>query len=335
MDEVAIVLLVHEKPGVTTTGQPPSTMRKVRNHLMFFPIVYYDDGYGWTYGGRTTVVNVAGRGTHFSVPLTWGADKHAAFEADRTFNSGLFTRATGTFGILQQENPYYNVADQRVTGKGRLERRLFDRITLGGEIGRSNVEFGTINDHIWTTTADATLDTRRDPKYPSDAVLTGISWTRLHAIGVTSFSANGDTVDKVTYDARGFKRLFGQNVLAVRAQYDTASGPLPPYEQPLIEGFVVRSAPTGLLAGDKRLIWSGEVRVPISSPLNAGKLGFDVFYDGGTVAPFNQSVTKQKPQSGAGAGAWLIFTVIQLNLDVAHSFNGTGTRVHFGTGFSF
>ena len=334
MDDVAIVLLVHEKAGVTASGQPPSTLRKVRNHLMFFPIVYYDDGYGLTYGGRTTIVNVAGRGTHFSIPLTWGANKQAAFEADRTFNSGLFTRATGSFGILQQENPYYNVADQRVTGKGRLERRLFDRITLGGEIGRSNVEFGTINDHIWTTTADATLDTRRDPKYPSDAVLTGVSWTRLHAIGATSFSGS-ETVDKVTYDARGFKRLFGQNVLAARVLYDTASGPLPVYEQPLLEGFVVRSAPAGLMAGDKRLVWSGEVRVPISSPLNTGKLGFDVFYDGGTVAPFDQSVTKQKTQDGAGAGVWLIFTVIQLNLDVAHSFTGTGTRVHFGTGFSF
>ncbi|HEX6463852.1 MAG TPA: hypothetical protein VFZ98_05345, partial [Vicinamibacterales bacterium] len=290
---------------------------------------------GWTYGGRTTIVNVAGKGTHFSVPLTWGADKHAAIEADRTFNSGPFTRATGTFGILQQENPFYNVEDQRVTGKGRLERRLFDRVILGGEVGRSRVEFGTIRDQIWTTTADATLDTRRDPKYPSDAVLTGVSWTRLYGVGATSFSANGKTVDKVTYDARGFKRLFRQNVLAVRVLYDTASGPLPRYEQPLLEGYFVRSATAGQFAGDKRLVWSGEVRVPISSPLDTGKLGLNVFYDGGTIAPYGQSVTKQKPQSGGGAGVWLIFTVIQLNLDIAHSFNGTGTRVHFGTGFSF
>src|SRR5262249_5570102 len=212
MDDVAIVLLVHEKPGVTATGQPPSTFRKIRNHLMFFPIVYYDDGYGWTYGGRTSLVNIAGKGTHIAAPLTWGADKHAALEVDRTFNAGPFTRVFGSYGILQHENPFYNVDDQRVTARGRIERRLFDRVTLGGELAHQSIDFGdTTRDRIWTTTLDATLDTRRDPKYPVDAVYTGVIWRRLHAIGVTSFSATGDAINKTTYDARGFKRLFGQN----------------------------------------------------------------------------------------------------------------------------
>jgi hypothetical protein len=177
MEDVAIVLLVHEKPGVTVAGQPPSTLRKIRNHLMYFPIVYYDDGYGWTYGARTSLVNIAGKGTHIAVPLTWGADKHAAVEIDRTFNGGPFTRVLGSYGILQHENPFYNVDDQRVTLNGRVERRLFDRVTLGGELGRQNIDFGTTSDRIWTTTFDATLDTRRDPKYPVDAVYTGVIWS--------------------------------------------------------------------------------------------------------------------------------------------------------------
>jgi outer membrane protein assembly factor BamA len=335
MDDVAIVLLVHEKPGVTVTGQPPSTFRKIRNHLMYFPIVYYDDGYGWTYGARTSFVNVAGKGTHIAVPLTWGADKHAALEVDRTFNSGPFTHVLGSYGILEHENPYYNVDDQRVTFDGRLERRLFDRLILGAEMGRQNIDFGPTYDRIWTTTFDATLDTRRDPKYPVDAAYTGVSWTRLHSIGVTSFSANGDAINKTTYDLRGFKRLFGQNVLALHLQYDTANAPLPEYERPLIEGFFVRSAPTGTFAGDKRLLWSGELRFPISSPLSTGRIGVNAFYDAGTVAPFGQSVLKQKAIDGVGGGVWLIFTVIQLNFNVAHSLNGTGTRFNFGTGFSF
>jgi hemolysin activation/secretion protein len=124
-------------------------------------------------------------------------------------------------------------------------------------------------------------------------------------------------------------------VLALHLQYDTASAPLPQYEQPLIEGYFVRSAPTGTFAGDKRLLWSGEVRFPISSPLSTGRIGVNVFYDAGTVAPFGQSVLKQAPIDGAGAGVWLIFTVVQLNFNVAHSLNGTGTRFNFGTGFSF
>jgi outer membrane protein assembly factor BamA len=122
MDDVAIVLLVHEKPGVSPSGQPPSTFRKIRTHLMYFPIVYYDDGYGWTYGARTSLVNIAGKGTHIAVPLTWGADKHASLEVDRTFNTGPLTRITGSYGILQRENTFYRFDDQRVPGPGRAER---------------------------------------------------------------------------------------------------------------------------------------------------------------------------------------------------------------------
>ena len=335
MDEVAIVLLVHEKAGVTAGGQPPSTFHKVRNHLMYFPIVYYNDGYGWTYGARVSMVNIIDKSTHIAAPLTWGADKHAAIEVDRTFNSGLLTHVTGSYGILQHENPFYNVDDQRVFASGRIERRLWDKVILGGELGRQNIEFGSTFDRVWTTAADATLDTRRDPLYPVDATYLGVIWTRFNAIGEASFSANGNSVDKITYDSRGFKRLFGQNVLALHLRYDTATGPLPAYEQPLLEGYFIRSAPTGQHAGDKRLLWSGEVRIPISSPLSTGRVGLNVFYDAGTVAPYGQSILKQKTEDGAGVGAWLIFTVIQLNFNVAHSFNGTGTRFNFGTGFSF
>jgi hemolysin activation/secretion protein len=163
-----------------------------------------------------------------------------------------------------------------------------------------------------------------------------VQWTRLFPLGVNSFSPDGHhTVDKITYDARGFKRLFRQNVLALHLQYDTATAPLPQYEQPLLEGYYIRSAQTGQHAGDKRLLWSGEVRIPISSPLSSGRIGLNVFYDAGTVAPFGESVLNQKAESGAGAGFWMIFTVVQLNFNVAHSFNGTGTRFNFGTGFSF
>ena len=69
MDDVAVLLVVHEKPGVTASGQPPGVFRTIRSKLMFFPIIGYDDGYGWTYGLRTSIVNVAGRRTAIRVPL--------------------------------------------------------------------------------------------------------------------------------------------------------------------------------------------------------------------------------------------------------------------------
>jgi len=335
MDEVALVLVVHERAGLSATGEPPSPLRRFRNRLMFFPILRYDDGYGWTYGGQTAVVDALGKGTRLSVPLSWGATKRAAIEADRTFKTGPLTRLTGTFGVTQRENPHFGVDDRRTAVSARAERRLFDVVTLGGEIGRTHLTFEPVHDRFWTTGADATVDTRRDPSFPSDAVLASASWTRLHAIDTTSFGAPGDSVDRYRFDARGFKRLFGQNVIAVRAEYDTASAPLPQYEQWLLGGSSLRGVPSGAFAGDRRFLWSAELRVPFSSPFSVGRVGFNVFMDGGATAAYGERIWDQPRHKSAGAGLFLIATVLQLNLDVSRSIDGKSTRVHFGTGFTF
>jgi outer membrane protein assembly factor BamA len=332
MDEVALVLLVHEKPGISPTGEPPSLGRRLRSRLMFFPIFYYDDGYGWTYGGRTTVRDALGKGTRLSAPLSWGATKRAAIEADRTFVTGPLTRLSGSFGIVQRENPHFLVDDRRTELQARAERRLFGRVTLGGELGRTNVTFSPLNERFWTTGADATLDTRNDPMFPSDAVLASAGWSRLHGIGATTFGAS---VDRYRLDARGFKRLFGQNVIAVRAAYDTASAPLPQYEQWLLGGSSLRGVPSGTFAGDKRFLWSAELRVPFSSPLSVGRVGFNVFMDGGATALYGERIWDQPRHRSAGAGLFLIATVLQLNFDVSRSIDGHSTRFHFGTGFTF
>jgi outer membrane protein assembly factor BamA len=335
MDEIAIVLVVHERPGISATGEPPSVMRRIRSRLMFFPIIHYDDGYGWTYGGQTAVVDALGKGTRLSFPLSWGATRRAAIEADRTFKTGPLTRLTGSFGIAQRENPHFLVDDRRTEGKARAERRLFNMVILGGEVGRTRVNFLPARESFWSTGADATLDTRRDPSFPSDAVLASVTWSRLHPIGATSFAASGSGVDRYRFDARGYKRLFRQNVLAVRAEYAGASDPLPQYEQWLLGGSNLRGVRSGSFAGDKRFLWSAEVRAPFSSPLSVGRVGFNVFVEGGATAPYGQSLRDQPRHESAGAGLFLIAAVLQLNAEVSRSIDGKTTRFHFGTGFTF
>ena len=335
MDEVALVLIVHEHAGVSaTTGEPPGVLRRLRNRLMFFPIIHYDDGYGWTYGGQTAVVDALGKGTRVSFPLSWGATRRAAVEADRTFKTGPLTRLTGSFGIAQRENPHFLVDDRRTEVKARAERRLFNMVTLGGELGRTRVEFLPARDRFWTTGAEAALDTRRDPSFPSDAVLASVTWNRLHPIGQTSFGA-ADPVDRYRLEARGFKRLFRQNVFAVRAEYDTASAPLPQYEQWLLGGSSLRGTKSGVYAGDQRFLWSAELRVPFSSPFSVGRVGFNAFMDGGATAAYGERIWDQPRHKSAGAGLFLIATVLQLNFDVSRSIDGKSTRFHFGTGFTF
>jgi outer membrane protein assembly factor BamA len=328
MDEVALVLLVHERPGVTPEGKRPPAIKRITSRLMFLPILHYDDGYGWTYGARTTAVDLLGLGERLSVPLSWGATRRAALETERALKSGPFTRVLGSFGISQRENPFYNVDDRRTEVSGRVERRLFRVLTLGADAGRTNITFADTDGHFWTSGADVTFDTRSDPAFPSDAVLLGAGWNRLH-------QSSASDIDRYRLDGRGYKRLYRQAVVALHAQYDTASAPLPPYEQWLLGGDSLRGTHAGTVAGDKRLFGSVELRVPFSSPLSTGRIGFNVFMDGGIDAPYGQRLSDAERHRSAGAGVFIVAPLVRLNLDVARSLDGHSTRVHFGTGFTF
>ena len=328
MDEIALVLLVHERPGVTASGNPPTIFRQIRSRLMFLPILHYEEGYGWTYGGRTSTVDLFGGGERLSVPLSWGGTRRAALDAERTFKSGPLTRVAGSFGISRRENPHFLVADRRTAVTGRAERRLFGLLTLGAEAGRSAVTFADVRGHLWTTGADVTLDTRNDPAFPSNSFLAGFSWNRLHQPGVAP-------IDRYRLDGRGYWRLVGQAVLAVRAEYDVASAPVPAYEQWLLGGESLRGARAGTFAGDTRLVTTTEIRMPFSTPLSTARAGFIVFFDAGTDVLHGTRLRDASISRGAGAGVFIVAPLVRLNLDLAHSLNGYGTRVHFRTGFTF
>jgi outer membrane protein assembly factor BamA len=328
MDEIALVLLVHERPGVTPDGKRPPALKRVTSRLMFLPILRYDDGYGWTYGARTSAVDLLGLGERLSVPLSWGATRRAALESERTFTSGPLTRVLGSFGISQRENPFYQVDDRRTELTARVERRLFRLLTLGADAGRTNITFAGSDGHFWTSGADATLDTRGDPAFPSDAVVLGVGWNRLH-------QSTGGAIDRYRLDGRGYKRVYRQAVVAVHAQYDTASAALPPFEQWLLGGDSLRGTRGGTFAGDKRLFGGVELRVPFSSPLSTGRVGFNVFTDAGIDASYGQRLAEAQRHRSAGAGLFIVAPLVRLNLDVARSLDGHSTRLHFGTGFTF
>ena len=326
MDQVSLVLLVHERPGVTPSGEPPSVFRRVRSRLMFLPILDYEDGYGWTYGARTSLVRTIG-GERLSFPLSWGGTRRAAIEADRTFQSGPLTRVFAAYGIEQRENPYFHLDDRRVEVRGRADKRLFGVLTLGATGAHEDVTFGGVDQPQWSAGADVTLDTRRDPAYPVNAVFARLAWDRLHLAG--------EAIDRYRYTARGYRRVYRQAIFAARVEFDTASAPLPAHELWLLGGTFVRGIPAATAAGDKLLAWTGEVRVPFSSPLSIARVGFNVFMDGGAVAPYAVEIRHAEVERAAGAGFFALLPFVKLNLEVAHSLNGRGTRLHFATGFTF
>lgn len=338
MDQVALLIVVHERPGTSPSGQPPSTLRRMKNHLMFFPIVNYDEGYGWTYGMQTSIVGVLGRREQFSVPLSWGATRQAAIDVVKPFTTGPLSRISGSFGISQTENPHFLADDRRTAFDIRAERRLFGHLTFGADAGRDQVRFApedqpaipVVHDRFWISGADATFDTRIDPAFPVDAVLASARVERLSA------GLRAQPVERYRFSAAGYKRVFREVVFAAHTEYDSASGPLPSYEEWLLGGSSLRGTRAGTFAGDQRLLWGGEFRVPFSSPLSdLGRTGFNVFLDGGSVAPFGESIAHAATERGAGAGFFIIATVVRLNFEVAHSLDNRGTRFRFGMGFTF
>jgi len=332
--DVAVLLLVHEKAGTfSSAGIIQRTSRpfgRVSDRLMFLPIVNYADGYGLTYGGRMSTIGVLGGGERLSVPLTWGGTRRAALEADRTFKRGPFTRVESSVAIWQRENPHFAIDDRRVELKARAERRLARVVKAGIQTTRSSVDFGEVDDRLWTLGADAVLDTRADPNFPRNAVYLGTGWTGLH---VRSAS---ERIDLYTTDARGYLGILGQAVGAVRAQYTTASSRLPDYERMLLGGeSTLRGFRAGTFDGDRLLTTSAEVRVPLSSLLSSARLGVLGFVDSGKAWDAGGRAADREWHHGIGGGVFFIAPLVRLNLDLAHGLKGGDTRLHLGVGFAF
>jgi hypothetical protein len=332
--DVAIVLLVHERPGTTSVSgvlrRPSRPFGRVSDRLMFLPILNYSDGYGFTYGGLMSAKDTLGLGERISVPLTWGGTRRAALEIDRTFKSGPLTRAESSIAIWQRENPRFDIADRRVELKGRAERRIMRVLRLGAQASRSSIDFGGLDDHLWTFGTDALVDTRADPSFPRNAFLLGAGWTGLH------FRNTPDRIDRYNTDARGYVGLIGQAVGAARVQYTSASGHLPDYERILVGGAsTLRGFRTGTFDGDRTLVTSAEVRLPITSVLSSARLGVMGFFDAAKAWDFGSRFEDARWHKGLGGGVFLIAPLIKLNLDVAHGLTDGDTRLHLGAGFAF
>jgi hypothetical protein len=331
----ALGLVVHEKPGVRSSApsgaaEPARSAGRLRSRLMFLPIVSFADGYGFTYGGRVSTLDLLGLDERLSVPLTWGGTRRAAFELERLFDRGPLTRVESSVAIWNRGNPRFDIREQRVEVKGRAERVLGDIFRAGVEASRSRIDFGDLRDRLWTLGTTAAVDTRLDPAYPANAVFLHASWTGLH------FDRIPGRVNRVAGDVRGYLRAIGQVVVAGRAQYAGADAALPPYERLLLGGSSsLRGFSAGSFDGDRMLTAAAEVRVPVTSVLNGIKLGLTGFVDAGTVWNAGDRREDAVWRQGVGAGLFLIASVVRINLDVARGLDGGRTRVHLSSGFTF
>jgi hypothetical protein len=341
--DVAIVLLVHEKVGVRTSASGEierPVIDRINNRIMFLPILNFVDGYGFTYGARFSTVDLLGAGERLSVPLTWGGTRRVALEADRTFKRGPVTRLFGSVGLWQRENPGFTLeaddddstTERRVEFKARAERNVAQLVTVGVESSHASVDFGPLaTTDQWTIGADAAIDTRTNPTFPANAIYVGAGWNALRVDGID------EPINRLTLDGRGYLRLIGQPVLAGRIQYFAADAELPLHERWLIGGSAsLRGYRAGSFNGNKALIASAELRIPLTSVVSGGKLGMTVFADAAKVGDSIVRLEDARWNKSAGAGLFLIASIFRLNLDVGRQLrDGGGTRVHLSSGFAF
>ncbi len=330
MTAVALVLLVHERAVPAGAPVVVRPWLRLARQSMFLPILGYEEGYGFTYGGRVTVVDGLGLGERVSVPLTWGGEKQAAVEVDRTFGGGPVARLFGRARVSVRRHPHYHVDERRAELGARVEQVVATRVRTGVEVGRASVRFGPAERGHWTIGVDATLDTRGDPAFPGHAVVLEAGWRSLRLDGARA------PVTQVRAEARGYLRVVGQSVLAVRARFDGADRALPPYEQWLLGGAgTLRGHRVGELVGDRRAASSVELRIPVDSPVGTGRAGFVVFYDAGKVWAAGEPFRAVRWRQGAGVGVFVLAPFFRLGLDVAANLDGGGGRAHLAFGLRF
>ena len=326
-DDILLMVVVDEVTAISDEDLTPGPMKKLRSSGMFMPVLSSEDGYGFTYGMRISFVDRLGPRSRISVPLTWGGERQARAQLERSFTSGPIERLSGEAGIGRRENPHFEIADTRVTVKARAESVAQRWLRLGVGAGYDDVKFGDVEERLNRVGGDVTIDTRVDPGFPRNAV---------HALfGLERLSFDSGRADRRTADVRGYVGLLGQTVLAVRGLSVTSKTPLPLYEQNLLGGDAnLRGFDAGYKANDNIAAVSAELRIPVTSPLSLGRFGIKVFTDAGAAYAAGERMADQKLEAGYGAGLYFHMTILRMSFDVAKAKNQSW-KWHFGLGVTF
>lgn len=329
--QIAIVIVVDEGPVrvVVGDGDAPATVERRRGpQWMFLPILTFEDGYGLSYGVQSTIPEPFGKGSRVSFPVTWGGEKRAAMELEAPLGAGPVTRIRAGVGLSRRENPYFDEPDDRGRVWGRVERDIRGSLRLGATGAFERVAFLGEHETFLQTGVDAVIDTRLDPFLPRHAVYARAAWDALR------FDRAPDA-NRLTLDASGYLGFVGQSIVVLRGQRVDASRPLPLALRPLLGGgAVLRGFDAGSAIGDTLVTASGELRVPLTSPLSIGKVGVSALLDVGSVYDEGGHVSAQRFERGVGVGVWLSATFVRASVHITHGLGGS-TRALCGLTASF
>jgi outer membrane protein assembly factor BamA len=329
---IVVVIVVNEGPvRIEVPRDPAEPVQVVKRNrfknILFMPILDGEDGYGFTYGARLAYVGLVGKRSRVSFPLTWGGMKRAGAEFEHNFSRGPFTRLEVGTAVQRQENPAFEINDDRTRVWARADRSI-QHVRLSATTSWQRITFDTLHDDVRSVGGEAVFDTRLDPVLPRNAVFATAAVDRL-------FFEDGDPIVRTRVDARGYVGVYKQNVVVVRALRQDADRPLPPYFKSLLGGWsTLRGFEAGSFTGDTLVAGSIELRIPLSSPISVGKLGVSVFADAGKAYDKGSRFRDARLEKGVGGSVWITLAAFRISLGVAHGL-GASTRVNFGGGLTF
>jgi outer membrane protein assembly factor BamA len=326
--DILVMLIVDEHDAVTPDAPVPGPLARLRTAGMWLPILGYQDGYGFTYGARASIVDPLGAGSRISVPATWGGERKIGVEVSLPAGAGS-RRPDVRLGaaVARRVNPHFDTPDLRRGVSARVERPLRPWLRAGADARVERVSFGVGDAWHRAVGAQLTVDTRVDPSFPRNAVHLVFGWDQI------AFA--GGSAGRLSLDARGYAGLPGASVLAVRGAVVRADAPLPPAEQALVGGgSTLRGYRAGHAAGDGLALLSVEARLPLTSPLSVGRFGVKAFVDAAAAWDAGTSLASRRFERGAGAGVYFGAAALAVNVDVGWPESGK-PRVHAAVGVSF
>ena len=336
-DQVALVIVVRERPGARFSNPLMRAFAAAGRRLMVAPLLDHREGYGVAYGALTSFVDTFGRGGRLSVPATWGGHKRIALEMETPIRGPVIDRLWASGSRGRRRHPYFDADVDRARFVVAARRGLSRGFRMNGEAAWEEARFAGRSDRF--VRAAAYLDYGDYRETPATARRN----TMVVRAGVErlAIDGGGGSITRPRLDARAYRAVGGQAVLAARLYFAGASAPLPPYERAMLGGSpaaggTLRGWPAGVAVGDRLAAASIELRLPITSVLSEGRVGLRFFHDTAAVYDAGRSIRNARFRDGAGAGVFFLPPGFgfPLSIDVAGDPDG-GVRVHVSAGFGF
>ena len=336
-DQVALVIVVRERPGARFSNPVMRAFAAAGRRLMVAPLLDHREGYGVAYGALTSFVDTFGPGGRLSVPATWGGHKRIALEMETPVRGPVIDRLRAGGSRGRRRHPYFDADVDRTRFAVAARRGLPRGFRVNGEAAWEEARFAGRPDRFVRTAAY--LDYGDYREMPAGArrntVVVRAGIERLAIAG------GAGAILRPRLDARAYRAAGGQAVLAARIFFAGASAPLPRYERALLGGSpaaggTLRGWRAGAAVGDRIAAASIELRLPITSVLSEGRIGLRFFYDTAAVYDADRPIRNARFREGAGAGVFFLPPRFgfPMSIDVAGDPDG-GVRAHLSAGFGF